>query len=203
MPTAPVPAGGSLEDLAAAARGCRACPLWEHATQTVFGEGGDHARIVLVGEQPGDVEDRQGRPFVGPAGRVLDQALEAAGIDRRLTYVTNAVKHFKWIPRGKLRLHQTPRAGEVAACRPWIEAELASIRPDVTVAMGATAAKALVGPDARVTKHRGQWLPWDRPGRVTITVHPSSILRTEEVDRKAAMEAFVADLRIVAEVLHV
>lgn len=201
MPRAPVPEGGTLGDAIAAAAGCQACPLWEHATQTVFGEGREGARVMLVGEQPGDVEDREGRPFVGPAGRVLDQALAAAGIDRRLTYVTNAVKHFKWVPRGKLRLHQTPRASEIAACRPWMEAELTLVRPEITVGMGATAARALLGPDARVTRQRGQWLAWDRPGLVTLTVHPSSILRAEETDRRAAMDALVADFRIVAKAL--
>lgn len=199
--TARIPPDAALPELISAAAGCQACPLWRDATQTVFGSGPAHARVVLVGEQPGDQEDRQGRPFVGPAGRVLDDALEAAGIDRRLAYVTNAVKHFKWIPRGKLRLHQTPRAPEIAACRPWMEAELSLISPEVTVALGATAAKALLGPSARVTQQRGQWLSWDRPGRITVTVHPSSILRTDEGERQAAMTALVADLRLVAAAL--
>ncbi|HEY2428115.1 MAG TPA: UdgX family uracil-DNA binding protein [Acidimicrobiales bacterium] len=198
----PVPAGASVRELALAASACRACDLWEHATQAVFGEGSAEARVVLIGEQPGDVEDRRGRPFVGPAGRLLDEALLEAGIDRATTYVTNAVKHFKWVPRGKLRLHQTPHAGEVAACRPWLDAELDRIRPEITVAMGATAAKALLGPSVRVTRQRGQWLQWGRPGRITVTVHPSSVLRTDDAERKAAMQAFVADLRVVAEALE-
>jgi DNA polymerase len=191
-----------VRELALAASACRACDLWEHATQAVFGEGSAEARVVLIGEQPGDVEDRRGRPFVGPAGRLLDEALLEAGIDRATTYVTNAVKHFKWVPRGKLRLHQTPHAGEVAACRPWLDAELDRIRPEITVAMGATAAKALLGPSVRVTRQRGQWLQWGRPGRITVTVHPSSVLRTDDAERKAAMQAFVADLRVVAEALE-
>jgi uracil-DNA glycosylase len=198
---APVPPSASWDELAAAAAGCRACDLWQHATRTVFGEGRVDARILLIGEQPGDVEDRTGRPFVGPAGQVLDDALEAAGIDRRAAYVTNAVKHFKWVPRGKLRLHQTPHAGEIAACRPWLDAELHLIRPEVTVAMGATAAKVLLGSSARVTRQRGRWQTWSGPGRITVTVHPSSILRTPEAERPAAMQALVEDLRVVAAAL--
>jgi uracil-DNA glycosylase len=188
----------TLDDLAELATGCRACDLGARATQTVFGEGNRDARVVLIGEQPGDVEDREGRPFVGPAGRVLDEALEAAEIDRRATYVTNAVKHFKWVPRGKLRLHQTPSATEISACRPWLEAELDRIDPEITVAMGATAAKALLGPSVRVTRQRGQWLDWTRRGQITVTVHPSSILRAGNDQRRSAMEALVADLRVVA-----
>jgi len=196
-----IPPHADLGQLMSAAKGCQACPLWRDATQTVFGAGPPDARVVFVGEQPGDQEDRQGGPFVGPAGKVFDEALDIAGIDRRQTYVTNAVKHFKWIPRGKLRLHQTPQAPEIAACRPWMEAELALIRPEVTVALGATAAKALLGPAVRVTRQRGQWLAWEQPGRITVTVHPSSILRTDDADRPAAMGAFVADLRRVADAL--
>jgi uracil-DNA glycosylase family protein len=198
-----VPEQPSLPKLREAAAGCKACDLWETGTQTVFGEGTRNAQIVFVGEQPGDKEDLAGRPFVGPAGRVLDEALEAAGIDRRLAYVTNAVKHFKWQGRGKRRIHQKPNAAELAACRPWLDAELAVIGPKVVVALGATAAQALLGRSFRVTKQRGEPLTGTGIAETVVaTVHPSSILRQEtEDDRLRAMEELVADLRVVAKLL--
>lgn len=193
----------SLDELKAEAAACKACDLWKTGTQTVFGEGSESAEIVLVGEQPGDKEDLAGRPFVGPAGRVLDEGLEAAGIDRSLAYVTNAVKHFKWTARGKRRIHQKPNAAETAACRPWLEAELAAVRPKVLVALGATAAQSLLGRQFRVTKERGKPVESDLAPYVVATVHPSSILRQEtEGDRAAAMKDFVADLKVVAELLR-
>jgi DNA polymerase len=185
-----------------AAADCRACPLWKDATQTVFGEGPARAAVVLVGEQPGDREDREGRPFVGPAGRVLDDALADAGIERKQVYVTNAVKHFKWTPRGKRRIHQTPNAEETAACRPWLDAELAVVKPDVLVALGATAAQALLGRGFRVTRDRGVPVDSDLAPNVIATVHPSSILRTrDEAERREAYDAFVADLKVVARLI--
>lgn len=199
----PVPARPTLPKLREAAAGCRACDLWRTGTQTVFGEGTRHAEILFVGEQPGDKEDLAGRPFVGPAGRVLDEALEAAGIDRSLAYVTNAVKHFKWQARGKRRIHQKPNAAELAACRPWLDAELAVVKPKVLVALGATAAQALLGSQFRVTKQRGVPVESDLAPHVVATVHPSSILRQEtEEDRAAAMEGLVADLEVVARLLR-
>jgi uracil-DNA glycosylase family protein len=195
--------GRSLDELRAEAADCKACDLWKTGTQTVFGEGSEKAEIVFVGEQPGDKEDLAGRPFVGPAGRVLDEGLEAAGIDRSLAYVTNAVKHFKWTARGKRRIHQKPNAAEMAACRPWLEAELAVVRPKVLVALGATAAQSLLGRQFRVTKERGKPVESDLAPHVVATVHPSSILRQEtEGDRAAAMKDFVADLEVVAELLR-
>ena len=192
----------TLDELRAEAADCKACDLWKTGTQTVFGEGSEDARIVFVGEQPGDNEDLAGRPFVGPAGRVLDEGLEAAGIERSLAYVTNAVKHFKWTARGKRRIHQKPNAAEIAACRPWLEAELAVVQPQVLVALGATAAQALLGRQFRVTKQRGVPVESDLAPYVVATVHPSSILRQEtEEDRAAAMQAFVADLKVVAKLL--
>ena len=197
-----VPERPSLSRLREAAAGCRACPLWKTGTQTVFGEGLTKAEIVFVGEQPGDREDREGRPFVGPAGRVLDEALDEAGIDRRLAYVTNAVKHFKWEGRGKRRIHQKPNAEELAACRPWLDAELSVLRPRVLVALGATAAQSLLGRSFRVTKQRGVPVESDLAPNVLATVHPSSILRApDETARREAYAAFVADLRVVAELL--
>jgi DNA polymerase len=192
----------TLDELRDEAAGCRACPLWQTGTQTVFGEGAARAKVVFVGEQPGDTEDREGRPFVGPAGRVLDEGLELAGIDRSSTYVTNAVKHFKWTARGKRRIHAKPSWSEVAACRPWLEAELEAIRPEVLVCLGATAAQALLGRQFRVTKERGTWVDSELAPRVTATIHPSSILRqrTDE-DRHREMAGFVEDLRLVASVL--
>jgi uracil-DNA glycosylase family protein len=197
-----VPERLSLPSLRDAAAGCQACDLWKTGTQTVFGEGTRNAEIVFVGEQPGDKEDLAGRPFVGPAGRVLDEALEQAGIDRRLAYVTNAVKHFKWQGRGKRRIHQKPNAAELAACRPWLDAELAVVRPTVLVALGATAAQALLGRQFRVTKQRGVPVESDLAPHVVATVHPSSILRQEtDEDRAEAMDAFVGDLKVVAKLL--
>jgi uracil-DNA glycosylase len=192
----------SLKALREAAAGCRACPLWQTGTQTVFGEGGARASVMLVGEQPGDQEDRAGRPFVGPAGRLLDEALETAGIDRTTAYVTNVVKHFKWEARGKRRIHAKPAWSEIAACRPWLEGELDVVRPTVLVCLGATAAQALLGRQFRVTKQRGTWIDSDLAEHVTATIHPSAILRrrTDE-DRHREMDAFVEDLRVVANVL--
>jgi uracil-DNA glycosylase len=193
----------SLEELRADAADCKACDLWKTGTQTVFGEGTQDAEIVFVGEQPGDKEDLAGRPFVGPAGRVFDEALEDAGIDRSLAYVTNAVKHFKWTARGQRRIHQKPSAAELAACRPWLDAELAVVRPKVLVALGATAAQALLGRQFRVTKQRGVPVESDLAPYVLATVHPSSILRQEnEEAREAAMTDFVADLKVVAKLLR-
>ncbi|HZH19415.1 MAG TPA: UdgX family uracil-DNA binding protein [Geodermatophilus sp.] len=213
------PAGVGLEGLRAAAAGCRACELWEPATQTVFGEGPETARVVFVGEQPGDQEDRKGEPFVGPAGRLLDRALGDAGIERRDAYITNAVKHFRFTPTPKRRIHQTPGPEHLRACRPWLEAEFAVLQPEVVVCLGATAAKALISPSFRITKERGQLLPWTPPGADTLfaatdddedaphqtwmlaTTHPSAILRTPDEARAAAYDALVADLRVVAHAL--
>jgi uracil-DNA glycosylase family protein len=197
-----VPERPTLARLREAAADCRACPLWKTGTQTVFGEGLTKAEIVFVGEQPGDREDREGRPFVGPAGRVLDEALAEAGIDRRLAYVTNAVKHFKWEGRGKRRIHQKPNADELAACRPWLDAELSVLDPQVLVVLGATAAQALLGRSFRVTKQRGVPVESDLAPNVVATVHPSSILRApDEAARREAYAAFVADLQVVRELL--
>jgi uracil-DNA glycosylase len=194
-----VPERPTLPKLRAAAAGCKACPLWKTGTQTVFGEGLARAEAMLVGEQPGDREDREGRPFVGPAGRLLDEALEEAGIDRSLAYVTNVVKHFKWTARGKRRIHQKPNWGEIAACRPWLEAELAVVQPRVLVCLGATAAQALLGRDFRVTQRRGELVETDLAPVATATVHPSSILRApDDESRRAEYAAFVEDLRLVA-----
>lgn len=198
-----VPARRTLTALRAAARGCRGCPLWRHATQTVFGEGPARARVTLVGEQPGDREDVAGRPFVGPAGRLLDDALAEAGIARGDVYVTNAVKHFKWKPVGKRRLHQKPGAREIAACRPWFEAELQAVQPEIIVALGATAAQALMGAAFRVTKDRGKiFRDQSWASAVVATVHPSSILRGDPGERAHALAAFVADLKVVAGLIR-
>jgi uracil-DNA glycosylase len=189
----------SLSAVRDAAAGCRACDLYVRATQTVFGEGPRHARVMMVGEQPGDVEDVEGRPFVGPAGRLLDRALEEASIDRRLVYLTNVVKHFKWEPRGKRRIHAKPNSGQVTACRPWLETEIALIKPHLLVCLGAVAAQALLGRNFKVSAERGRFVDSTLAPRVTATVHPSSILRArDEESRREAMEQFVADLRIVA-----
>jgi uracil-DNA glycosylase family protein len=190
----------TLDELREAAKSCRRCDLWKTGTQTVFGEGSPDAELVLVGEQPGDQEDLAGRPFVGPAGRLLDTALEEAGIDRNRTYVTNVVKHFKWQPRGKRRIHQKPNAAEIAACRPWLDAELSLLKPKVLVCLGATAAQALLGRQFRVSKQRGVPVESDLAPVVMATVHPSSILRSD--DREAEMALFVEDLRRVAEALR-
>ncbi|HEX7255940.1 MAG TPA: UdgX family uracil-DNA binding protein [Gaiellaceae bacterium] len=190
----------TLEQLREAARGCRRCDLWKTGTQTVFGEGSPDAKLMLVGEQPGDQEDLEGRPFVGPAGQLLDRALEEAGIDRGVTYVTNVVKHFKWQPRGKRRIHQKPNAAEIAACRPWFDAELALVQPEVLVCLGATAAQALIGRQFRVSKDRGVPVESDLAPVVMATVHPSSILRSD--NREAEFALFVEDLRRVADALR-
>jgi uracil-DNA glycosylase len=192
----------SLKALREEAAGCRACPLWQTGTQTVFGEGAAKAQVFLVGEQPGDQEDRAGRPFVGPAGRLLDDALEQAGIDRSTTYVTNAVKHFKWEARGKRRIHAKPNWSEIAACHPWLQAELEVVRPQVLVCLGATAAQALLGRQFRVTKQRGQWVESDLAPHVTATIHPSAVLRQRsDEDRHRELDALVRDLTLVADVL--
>lgn len=199
-----IPPNATLQELKAAARDCKACDLWKLGTQTVFGEGSPRARIVLVGEQPGDQEDRVGRPFVGPAGRVLDLALSKAGIDRTEVYVTNAVKHFKWSPaeRGKRRIHKKPRYSEMQACHPWLDAELEIVHPQVLVCLGASAAQSLLGRDFRVSQQRGQLLESDLAPFVVATVHPSSILRAEGEDsRHLQMEAFINDLKKVARLL--
>jgi uracil-DNA glycosylase len=191
----------TLPALREAAAGCRGCHLWQVGTQTVFGEGAVDAEAMFVGEQPGDQEDRSGKPFVGPAGRVFDEALEEAGIDRSSVYVTNAVKHFKWQARGKRRIHQKPNWTEMTACRPWLEAELEVVKPRVLVLLGATAAQTLLGRQFRVTQHRGELLASELAEAVTATVHPSSILRGEPAERDANFAAFVADLRVVGELL--
>ena len=212
-----VPVGVGLAGLREASANCRACELWEPATQTVFGEGPETARIVFVGEQPGDQEDRKGEPFVGPAGRLLDRALADAGIDRREAYVTNAVKHFRFKAVGKRRIHATPGPEHMRACRPWLEAEFAVLQPEVVVCLGATAAKALISPSFRITRDRGQLVPWTPPGApeptedddedaphqtwMLATTHPSAILRTPDEARAAAYGALVADLTVVAHAL--
>jgi DNA polymerase len=193
----------TLPALRSAARDCRGCPLFRNATQTVFGEGSPSAEVMLVGECPGDQEDLQGRPFVGPAGRLLDEALVAAGIPRDEVYVTNAVKHFKWEPRGKRRLHAKPSAREMAACRPWLEAEMDVIKPRAIVCLGATAAQALLGRAFRVTRQRGQLLPSDWGPKVLATYHPSAVLRSpHERDRHRMRQEMIDDLRVVAAVLN-
>jgi uracil-DNA glycosylase family protein len=196
---APVPDKLTLSALRTAAAGCKACDLWKLGTQTVFGEGAANARVMMVGEQPGDKEDLQGRPFVGPAGIVLDKALVAAGIDRKDVYVTNIVKHFKWEPRGKRRLHKKPNALEISACRPWLDAEIKAIKPEMVVLLGATAAQGILGSQFRVTKQRGQWIESHIAPLVLATVHPSAILRAPDDDsRHEEMRKFVADLQKVA-----
>lgn len=193
-----LPKARTLPDLRRAAARCRGCELWKDATQTVFGEGPPKAELMLVGEQPGDREDREGEPFVGPAGVLLDRALTEAGIDRDLVYVTNAVKHFKWKPRGKRRLHQTPRAGEIAACKPWLEAEIDAITPEAVVALGATAARALFGPLVKVTRDRGRLLDTPLAPIGAATVHPSAILRSRDrTEREDAFAGLVEDLALV------
>ncbi|MGN6202944.1 MAG: UdgX family uracil-DNA binding protein [Solirubrobacterales bacterium] len=192
----------TLEALEEAALGCRGCPLYKDATQTVFGAGRASARLMLVGEQPGDKEDKEGEPFVGPAGRLLDKALAEAGIDRSEAYVTNAVKHFKWRPRGNRRLHQTPRVGEIEACKPWLEAEAQAVEPEALLAMGATAARSLFGTKVKVTKDRGKRLESPLAPVAAVTIHPSALLRLRDHDeREAEFSAFVADLEGVAAAL--
>jgi len=198
-----LPERRGLAALREAAAGCRGCHLWRPATQTVFGEGRKASRVMFVGEQPGDREDREGRPFVGPAGRELDRGLEAAGIDRREVYVTNVVKHFAFEERGRRRLHRTPKRFEIEACRPWLEEELRVVRPEALVLLGATAGKALLGSSFRVTKARGQPIESDLAPLVTATIHPSAILRApDDETRQEERLAFARDLGIVAEVLR-
>ena len=195
-----IPENPTLESLWTAAQGCRGCDLYKTGTQAVLGEGPRRASAFFIGEQPGDQEDLAGKPFVGPAGRVLDEALEEAGIPRADVYVTNAVKHFKWEPRGKRRIHQKPNLGEVKACRPWLETELALVRPRIIVCLGATAAQSLLGPQFRITRDHGlffetPWAPW-----TTATLHPSAVLRMPDAEkREAARQQFLDDLRKVAE----
>jgi DNA polymerase len=184
--------------LRAAAAGCQGCHLWQVGSQTVFGEGPESALVMFVGEQPGDQEDREGTPFVGPAGRLLDRALAEAAIDRSTTYMTNAVKHFKWQARGKRRIHQRPTWAEITACRPWLEAELAAVQPRVLVLLGATAAQSLLGREFRVTQNRRKLIESDLADAVTATIHPSAILRGEPERRETELAAFVGDLRFVA-----
>jgi uracil-DNA glycosylase family protein len=198
-----LPTSRSLKALRAASQTCRGCELYKDATQTVFGQGRKSSRLMLVGEQPGDKEDREGEPFVGPAGRLLDRALEEAGIDRAEAYVTNAVKHFKWRPQAKRRLHQTPRAREIEACKPWLQAEVEAVKPEGLLAMGATAARSLFGTKVKVTKDRGRPLSSPLAPVAAVTIHPSAILRLRDHDeRKAELAAFVADLEAVATALQ-
>ena len=197
-----IPPRPSLSSVRGAAAGCKACDLWEKGTQTVFGEGSRRANVMFVGEQPGNEEDLTGKPFVGPAGRLFDSALEAAGIDRKQTYVTNVVKHFKWEPRGKRRIHKKPNSMEIAACRPWLETEITLVKPDVIVALGATAAQALLGPQFRVTKQRGEFIPSTLAPYVMATVHPSSILRApDDETRQLELRRFIDDLKKLAKVI--
>jgi uracil-DNA glycosylase len=197
-----IPPRGGLKALREAAAGCRGCPLWRPATQTVFGEGLKRARLVLVGEQPGDREDREGRPFVGPAGRELDRGLEAAGIVRSDAYLTNVVKHFKFEERGRRRIHQTPKRFEVEACRPWLDEELGQVKPQAVIVLGATAGKVLFGASFRITRERGRLLDSELAPLVSATIHPSAILRQrDDAEREAEREAFAEDLRVVAHAL--
>jgi uracil-DNA glycosylase family protein len=198
-----IPDRPSIPSVRTAAKGCRACDLYKRGTQTVFGEGPARAQVMLVGEQPGDAEDLAGHPFVGPAGKLLDKALAEAGIDRAIVYVTNVVKHFKWEPRGKRRIHAKPNSAEIGACRPWLETEIALVKPRVLVCLGATAAQALLGRTFKVTRQRGTFVPSALAPRVTATVHPSSILRAPDDDsRRTEMRLFVRDLKRVAAELR-
>ncbi|HXN24842.1 MAG TPA: UdgX family uracil-DNA binding protein [Candidatus Dormibacteraeota bacterium] len=208
MPKRPAPENrwlavqDTLADLRKASKTCKACDLWKLGTQTVFGEGSPGAKVMFVGEQPGNQEDLEGKPFVGPAGKVLDTALREAGIDHKKVYVTNAVKHFKWEPRGKRRIHKKPNATEIAACRPWLDAELAELQPKVIVCLGATAAQALLGKEFRVTLHRGEFIESKLARYVMATVHPSSILRApDEKTRHEEMERFIGDLKKISRVI--
>ena len=197
-----IPPRPTLSSLKSAAAHCQACDLWKTGTQTVFGEGARRVKVMFVGEQPGNEEDLSGRPFVGPAGRLFDDALDAAGIDRKQTYVTNVVKHFKWEPRGKRRIHKKPNSLEIASCRPWLEAEIAVIKPDVIVALGATAAQSLLGPQFRVTKQRGEFISSTLAPYVMATVHPSSILRApDDETRHLETRRFIDDLKKLAKVV--
>jgi DNA polymerase len=191
----------SLPKLRNEAAGCKACDLYRNATQVVFGEGAASAEAMFVGEQPGDQEDVAGRPFVGPAGKLFDEALEDAGVDRTKLYVTNVVKHFKWVGRGKRRIHQKPNWSEIAACRPWLDAELAAVEPRVLVCLGATAAQALLGRQFRVTRDRGKPVESDLAEHVLATIHPSAILRADPASREQEYASFVADLKVVAKLL--
>jgi DNA polymerase len=192
----------ALPQAAESARGCQACDLWERATQTVFGSGPQGARIMLVGEQPGDQEDRQGQPFLGPAGRLLDRALEAASIERTAVFVTNVVKHFSWEARGKWRIHKKPKPEQIRACRPWLEAEIAAVKPQAIVCLGATAAQALLGQTFRVSRQRGEFVPSPLAPYVLATLHPSALLRApDEATRHAQMAMLIADLKKVASTL--
>lgn len=198
-----VPANPTLDKVRAAAANCRACDLWKRATQTVFGEGRKAAKVMFVGEIPGDKEDLEGLPFVGPAGQLLDRALEAAGIDRKDAYVTNAVKHFSWQPRGKRRIHKKPRASEIEACRPWLDAELSLVKPTVLVCLGATAAQSLLGRTFSVTRNRGTFVASRLASYVMATIHPSALLRLPEgADRQAEMQRFVDDLKTIVSFLR-
>jgi len=203
MKTAPlIPPRPTLTALRKAAAGCRACDLWKRGTQTVFGEGARHAQVMFVGEQPGNDEDLAGHPFVGPAGKLLDRALEEAGIDRGQTYVTNVVKHFKWVPKGKRRIHAKPDVVEITACLPWLQAEIGVVKPRALVCLGSTAAQALIGRNFKVTQQRGVFVPSPLAPLVTATVHPSSILRApDDETRRAERARFVADLKRVAAAL--
>lgn len=195
-----VPSNPTLAQLRQASRSCKACDLWLHGTQTVFGEGARHAKVMFVGEQPGDKEDLEGKPFVGPAGALLDKALVEAGIDRSQTYVTNAVKHFKWEPRGKRRIHKKPNSLEISACRAWLDAEIDVVKPKVIVCLGATAAQSLLGRAFRVTQQHGQILEFRNNTQIAATVHPSSILRApDEESRHREMQLFINDLRVIAK----
>ena len=193
----------NLDSARKAAKDCHACDLWKHAMQTVFGEGAKDARVMLIGEQPGDKEDQEGSPFVGPAGALLDKALVEAGIDRKQAYITNAVKHFKWEPRGKRRIHKKPNSIEIAACRQWLDAEMELVRPEVIVCLGATAAQALLGRTFRVTQQRGRLLQFAGTTKILATVHPSAILRAPDDEaRHREFVKFVEDLRVVAAALQ-
>ena len=196
-----VPVNASLKELQEAAKRCEGCDLWRHATQTVFGEGATTAAAMFVGEQPGNDEDLAGKPFVGPAGKLLDQAFEEAGIDRRKTYVTNAVKHFKFVLRGKRRIHEKPGSLEIAACMPWLQAEIQVVKPKVLVCLGATAGQAVIGKSWRVTKDRGVFVPSALAEYVMGTIHPSAILRAEDADREREMARFIEDLKLVAPLI--
>jgi DNA polymerase len=197
-----IPDRPTISSVRDAAKACQACDLWKRGTQTVFGEGGRKAELMLVGEQPGDAEDLAGRPFVGPAGKLLDRALEAAGIDRAAVYVTNVVKHFKWEPRGKRRIHKKPNAGEISACRPWLDREIQLVKPRAIVCLGATAAQALLGRQFKVTAHRGEFVASSLAPLVLATVHPSSLLRApDEEARRRETKRFIDDLRKVAHAL--
>lgn len=198
-----IPPRPTISKLQQAARDCRACPLWKTGTQTVFGEGSRHAKVIFIGEQPGNDEDLAGKPFVGPAGKLLDKALIEAGIKRAAVYVTNVVKHFKWEPKGKRRIHKKPNAREIAACRPWLEAEIDLLKPEVVVCLGATAAQTLLGRDFKVSQRRGELIESSLAKHITATVHPSSILRApDDESRRAEYARFVADLKKIAKVIH-